>query len=78
MGSCIYSSNMGTLDKQNALASLAKWSLIQDNSGQYRVYRDEKNNVYHSVTHILKETAPKTHKVCPRKMAGKTRLPYGT
>ena len=47
-----------TLDKQNALASLRKWTLIQDNSGPYRVYRDEKNNVYHSVTHILKETAP--------------------
>ena len=58
MGSCIYSPLMGTLDKQNALASLAKWNLIQDNSGPYRVYRDDKNNIYHSVTHILKETAP--------------------
>ena len=58
MGSCIYYPFMGTLDKQNALAELRKWTLIQDNSGPYRVYRDEKNNVYHSVTHILKETAP--------------------
>ena len=49
---------MGTLDKQNALASLRKWTLIQDNSGPYRVYRDGDNNIYHSVTHILKETAP--------------------
>ena len=53
---------MGTLDKQNALASLRKWTLIQDNSGPYRVYRDEKNNVYSSVTHILKETAPQEAK----------------
>ena len=58
MGTCIYYPFMGTLDKQNALATLRTWNLIQDNSGPYRVYRDEKNNVYHSVTHILKETAP--------------------
>ena len=49
---------MGTLDKQNALASLRTWNLIQDNSGPYRVYRDGDDNIYHSVTHILKETAP--------------------
>ena len=60
MGTCIYQPFMGTLDKQNALASLTtEWSLIQDNSGPHRVYRDKKDNVYHSVTHILKETAPK-------------------
>ena len=58
MGSCIQSLPMQTLDKQNALASLAKWNLIQDNSGPFRVYRDSRNNIYHSVTHILKETAP--------------------
>ena len=57
MGSCIYYPFMGTLDKQNALADLRKWTLIQDNSGPHRVYRDKENNVYHSVTHILKETA---------------------
>ena len=57
MGTCIYYPLMGTLDKQNALASLRKWNLIQDNSGPYRVYRDGDDNIYHSVTHILKETA---------------------
>ena len=62
MGSYIHSPLMGTLDKQNALASLRKWNLIQDNSGPYRVYRDDKNNIYHSVTHILKETAPQLTK----------------
>ena len=58
MGSCIYYPFMGTLDKQNALASLRTWNLTQDNSGPYRVYRDGDDNIYHSVTHILKETAP--------------------
>ena len=58
MGTCIYYPFMGTLDKQNALATLRKWTLIQDNSGPYRVYRDGDDNIYHSVTHILKETAP--------------------
>ena len=58
MGTCIYYPFMGTLDKQNALASLRTWNLIQDNSGPYRVYRDGDDNIYHSVTHILKETAP--------------------
>ena len=58
MGTCIYYPFMGTLDKQNALASLRTWNLIQDNSGPYRVYRDSDDNIYHSVTHILKETAP--------------------
>ena len=58
MGTCIYYPLMGTLDKQNALASLRTWNLFQDNSGPYRVYRDGDDNIYHSVTHILKETAP--------------------
>jgi hypothetical protein len=58
MGTCIYYPFMGTLDKQSALASLRTWNLIQDNSGPYRVYRDGDDNIYHSVTHILKETAP--------------------
>ena len=58
MGTCIYYPFMGTLDKQNALASLRTWNLILDNSGPYRVYRDGDDNIYHSVTHILKETAP--------------------
>lgn len=33
---------------------------MQDNSGPFRVYRDNKNNIYHSVTHILKETSDTT------------------
>ena len=57
MGNRIYYPYMGSLDKQNALADLRKWTLIQDNSGPHRVYRDKENNIYHSVTHILKETA---------------------
>jgi hypothetical protein len=31
--------------------------LEQDNTGPFRVYRDVTGKVYHSVTHILKETA---------------------
>jgi len=45
---------------QDALAALRKWRLEQDNSGPFRVYRDQKGEVYHSVTHILKETSDKT------------------
>jgi len=45
---------------QDSLAALRKWRLVQDNSGPYRVYRDINNNIYHSVTHILKETSDKT------------------
>lgn len=45
---------------QDTLAGLRKWRLEQDNSGPFRVYRDIKGNVYHSVTHILKETSDKT------------------
>jgi len=45
---------------QDTLASLRKWRLEQDNSGPFRVYRDINNNIYHSVTHILKETSDKT------------------
>ncbi len=45
---------------QDALAALRKWRLEQDNSGPFRVYRDHKGQVYHSVTHILKETSDKT------------------
>ena len=58
MGTCIYYPFMGTLDNQTAQASLRTWNLIQDNSGPYRGYRDSDDNIYHSVTHILKETAP--------------------
>jgi hypothetical protein len=48
-----------TTNTQDKLAGLRKWRLVQDNSGPYRVYRDKHNNVYHSVTHILKETSDK-------------------
>ena len=49
-----------TSNTQDALAALRKWRLEQDNSGPFRVYRDHKGEVYHSVTHILKETSDKT------------------
>lgn len=42
---------------QDTLAGLRRWKLVQDNSGAHRVYRDDKGNVYTSVTHILKETS---------------------
>lgn len=45
---------------QDTLAGLRRWRLEQDNSGPFRVYRDTKGNIYHSVTHILKETSDKT------------------
>ena len=49
-----------TSNTQDALAALRKWRLEQDNSGPFRVYRDINGNIYHSVTHILKETSDKT------------------
>ena len=45
---------------QDVLAGLRKWRLEQDNSGPHRVYRDQKGNIYTSVTHILKETSDTT------------------
>jgi hypothetical protein len=45
---------------QDTLAELRKWRLERDDTGPFRVYRDIKGNVYHSVTHILKETSDKT------------------
>lgn len=47
-------------DTQDALAALRKRKLVQDNSGPFRVYRDNKGGVYSSVTHILKETSDTT------------------
>jgi len=44
---------------QDTLAGLRRWRLEQDNSGPFRVYRDHKGTIYHSVTHILKETSDK-------------------
>ena len=52
---------IGTLDAQDALAGLRKWKLERDDSHTlfpHRVYKDEEGSIYHSVTHILKETAP--------------------
>ncbi len=49
-------------DPQNILASLRRWQLEQDNSGPFRVYRDQEGLIYHSVTHILKHTAPQSQK----------------
>lgn len=40
------------------LAELRKSKLVRDDSGPHRVYRDSAGGIYHSVTHILKETAP--------------------
>lgn len=45
---------------QDVLVGLRKWRLEQDNSGPHRVYRDQKGNIYTSVTHILKETSDQT------------------
>jgi hypothetical protein len=45
---------------QDTLAGLRKRRLEQDNSGPFRVYRDSQGEVYHSVTHILKETSDNT------------------
>jgi hypothetical protein len=49
-----------SLQVQDTLAGLRRWRLEQDNSGPFRVYRDTKGNIYHSVTHVLKETSDKT------------------
>ena len=45
---------------QDTLASLRKWRLERDDTGPFRVYRDANGNIYHSVTHILKETSDQT------------------
>lgn len=45
---------------QDTLAGLRKWRLERDDTGPHRVYRDNKGNVYTSVTHILKETSDTT------------------
>jgi len=56
------SSKSNLSDTQNALAGLRRWSLVRDDSGPHRVYRDELGNTYASVTHILKETSPQWQK----------------
>jgi hypothetical protein len=45
---------------QDTLASLRKWRLERDDTGPFRVYRDANGTIYHSVTHILKETSDQT------------------
>jgi len=45
-------------ESQNKLSTLRKSSLVRDDSGPFRVYRDNTGSIFHSVTHILKETAP--------------------
>ncbi len=56
------SKNALKLDTQDALAGLRRWSLVRDDSGPHRVYRDENGHSYASVTHILKETSPQWQK----------------
>ena len=43
---------------QYHLNSLRKSSLERDDSGPFRVYRHPDGRIFHSVTHILKNTAP--------------------
>ena len=65
MGTYIYEPLMGSLQKHGALAGLKRWTLERDDSGTiypHRIYKDGKDNIYHSVTHILKETAPQEQK----------------
>ena len=45
-------------ESQQALSTLRRNLLERDDSGPFRVYRDNTGNTFHSVTHILKETAP--------------------
>ena len=45
-------------DRQNLLAGLRHSSLVRDDSGKHRGYRDEEEREYHSVTSILKHTPP--------------------
>ncbi|NBS69022.1 hypothetical protein EBT31_08925, partial [bacterium] len=42
------------------LAGLRRWTLERDDTGPHRVYRDQRGNIYTSVTHILKETSDTT------------------
>ena len=58
-------------DRQNLLAGLRHSSLVRDDSGKHRVYRDEEEREYHSVTSILKHTAPAEQKSSINEM-GKT------
>jgi hypothetical protein len=46
------------IEAQQKLSTLRKSCLVRDDSGPFRVYRDDAGSTFHSVTHILKETAP--------------------
>ena len=56
-------------DRQNLLAGLRHSSLVRDDSGKHRVYRDEEEREYHSVTSILRHTAPAEQKAALMKWA---------
>jgi hypothetical protein len=45
-----------TQDTHDKLASLRAWTLVRDDSGPSRVYRDAAGTIYHSVTSILNAT----------------------
>lgn len=49
-----------TADRTNALAALRRSTLIRDDSGPHRIYRDPEGNVYSSVTSILSATSDKS------------------
>ena len=49
-----------TLDRTDALAALRRSSLVRDDTGPSRVYRDKEGNTYASVTSILSATANKS------------------
>ena len=57
--------SMRTMDRQNALSKLGRRSLERDDSQTiypHRIYRDKEGHIYHSITHILGETAPSHQK----------------
>jgi hypothetical protein len=45
-------------EAQQKLNNLQKNRLERDDSGPFRVYRNDTGDIFHSVTHILKNTAP--------------------
>ena len=49
-------------ESQQKLSTLRTSRLVRDDSGDFRVYRDDAGSIFHSVTHILKETAPDNQK----------------
>ena len=46
------------IEAQQKLSTLRKSCLVRDDSGPFRVYRDDARRIFHSVTHILGATAP--------------------